>query len=94
MQLRNSANVTLGADDYRFGVTIVLITVCGEVQIEDLRNHSPAIIRSLRELFAAGALPIADPKRPDFYEVRSKERVYYVYISRANGKVLLLATWT
>jgi hypothetical protein len=72
----------------------MLINVCGEVLIEDLRSHSPEIIGSLREVFAAGTLPIADPKRPDFYEVRSEARVYYVYISRVNGKVLLLATWS
>ena len=64
-----------------------------ELQIEDPRNHPPEIVSTLRQLFAEGISRIPDPKRPHFYEVRNEALVYYVYISPANGKILLLATW-
>jgi hypothetical protein len=67
--------------------------ISAEIHIEDPRNHPPEIVSTLRGLFTAGVSRIPDPKRAHFYEVRNEALVYYVYISPANGKVLLLATW-
>ncbi len=64
-----------------------------ELEIEDLRNHPTETLMSLRDLLTTGAQAIPDPKRPGFYEVESGSRVYYIYVTPASGKVLLLATW-
>jgi hypothetical protein len=64
-----------------------------ELEIEDLRNHSQAMIAQLREVLANGATATPDPKRPGFYEVKRREQLYYIYISPDTGKVLLIAAW-
>jgi len=63
------------------------------IQIEDLRNHSPETLMTLRRVLACGAKVSADPKRSGFYEVESRSTVYYIYAPTLNGKVTLLATW-
>jgi hypothetical protein len=65
----------------------------GNPQIEDLGNHPAETVAALRGLLARGANTIADPKRSGFYEVESNSVVYYIQVSPATGKVLLLATW-
>jgi hypothetical protein len=65
----------------------------GKAQIEDLGNHPTETVAALRNLLAGGASTIADPKRRGFYEVESDSMVYYIHVSPATGKVLLLATW-
>lgn len=67
--------------------------VRNEVQIEDLRNHSPETVMTLRRMLSCGAKVTPDPKRAGFYEVESRRAVYYIYAPSLNGKVLLLATW-
>lgn len=64
-----------------------------EVQIEDLRNHSPETVMTLKRVLSCGAKVTPDPKRTGFYEVESRNTVYYIYAPSLNGKVLLLATW-
>jgi hypothetical protein len=64
-----------------------------ELQIEDLRNHSPEMVNTLRILMERGAGATPDPKRPDFFEVESESLVYYIHVSPTSGKILLLATW-
>ena len=64
-----------------------------EVQIEDLRNHSPETVMTLKRVLSCGAKVTPDPKRAGFYEVESRGTVYYIYAPSLNGKVLLLATW-
>jgi hypothetical protein len=64
-----------------------------EIQIEDLRNHSPESLMTLKRVLACGAKVTPDPKRAGFYEVESSTTVFYIYAPRLNGKVTLLATW-
>lgn len=64
-----------------------------QLQIEDLRNHPPEAVQSLRKLLAGGARVTADPKRLGFYEVESGSLVYYIYAPPSTEKILLLATW-
>ncbi len=61
--------------------------------IEDLRKHSPAMIEELWQLLAGGAQAEPDPRRRDFFELESDSRIFYIYISPVNGKVILLGTW-
>ena len=69
--------------------------MCGvrNIQIEDLRNHSPETVMTLRRVLSCGARVTPDPKRAGFYEVESRSTVYYIYAPTLNGKVTLLATW-
>ncbi|MGB9334217.1 MAG: hypothetical protein WCB14_04355 [Candidatus Acidiferrales bacterium] len=63
------------------------------MDIKDLRNHSPETLASLRALLAGGADVRPDPKRSHFYELEGETHVFYLYISPADGTVELLATW-
>jgi hypothetical protein len=65
----------------------------GNLQIEDVGNHPPKAVADLRCLLAGGASKTADPKRRGFYEIESDSTVYYIHVSPATGKILLLATW-
>jgi hypothetical protein len=64
-----------------------------ELNIEDLRNHGPEAVEKLRQLLARGAPAKPDPGRSDFYELEDGNKVFYIHLSPANGKTLLLATW-
>ncbi len=66
----------------------------GNIQIEDLRNHPEEMVTTLRDLLAGGATIIPDPKRSGFYEIQSGSLVFYIYVSPASGKIVLLATWS
>jgi len=65
-----------------------------EQEIEDARNHSPETIDTLRALLAGGARVLADPKRPNFYELEHGSEVFYIHLSPVSGNILLLATWS
>jgi hypothetical protein len=65
-----------------------------EPAIADPRKHSEETVRCLQQLLAGGVAGKPDPKRPDFYELESGARVFYVHISPVTGSVTLLATWT
>jgi type II secretory pathway predicted ATPase ExeA len=64
-----------------------------ELKIENPRNHSAESVEVLRQLLAGGVRVAPDPKRPDFYEVESRNDVYYIHVSPVSGKILLLAAW-
>jgi hypothetical protein len=64
-----------------------------DTQIEDLRDHPRELIVELCHLLGSGAQRIPDPKHPELYEIKSDAHVFYVHISPATGKVLLVATW-
>lgn len=72
----------------------MVMRVENERKIEDLGKHPAESVDRLRQLLASGAHVRPDPKRPDFYEVESGADVYYIYVSPATGKILLLATWS
>ena len=61
--------------------------------IENLRNYPSETVENLRGLLENGALAHADPRHENFYEVENGRRIFYVYLSPASGKVILLATW-
>jgi len=63
------------------------------MDIKDLRHHSPETLASLRALLTGGADVRPDPKRSHFYELEGDTHVFYLYISPADGSVELLATW-
>ena len=77
----------------RLGGQNMVLRLSEQMDIEDLRNHPREIVESLRQVLAAGAPARPDPHRKDFYELEDGSRVFYIYISPLNGKVLLLATW-
>ncbi len=62
-------------------------------RIQDPRNYGPDIINELRGLLMAGECAQRDPRRQDFYELRSSQHTFYIHISPVNGNVLLLARW-
>jgi hypothetical protein len=64
-----------------------------EQEIENPRNHSRETIETLRALLASGARVLADPKRPNFYELEHGSEVFYIHLSPVSGNILLLATW-
>lgn len=64
-----------------------------QTMIENLRHYPPETIDSLHHLLAAGALAHADPRHENFYELENGSRIFYVYVSPASHKVILLATW-
>jgi hypothetical protein len=71
----------------------MVLRMSDSLQIDDLRRHSAEQVEALRHLLAAGAIAQPDPHRDDFYEVSDTGRVFYIYISPVNGKVVLLAVW-
>jgi hypothetical protein len=62
-------------------------------QIEDPRGHSPETQERLRQLLLNGAPARPDPKRTDVFEIEDHQRIFYVHIAKASGKVTLLAVW-
>jgi hypothetical protein len=64
-----------------------------QLEIEDLRNHSPETVEKLRHLLASGATAQPDPNRENFYEIANCCQVFYIHVAPSNGKVWLLATW-
>ncbi len=64
-----------------------------KLKIENLRNYPTETVDNLRALLENGALAHADPRHENFYEVENGRRIFYVYLSPASGKVILLATW-
>ena len=83
----------LQADGEMQGEKVMLPAIDSNIQIEDLRNHPEEMVTTLRDLLAGGATIIPDPRRSGFYEVESGSLVFYIYVSPASGKILLLATW-
>ena len=61
--------------------------------IENLRNHSNEMVENLRALLKDGAPAHPDPRRKNFYELENCSQVYYIHLSPANDKVMLLAVW-
>jgi hypothetical protein len=62
-------------------------------KIRDGRGHAPEVLRRFQMLLRNGAAINSDPKRPDFFELQSRDEVFYFYLSPITGDVLLLAVW-
>src|SRR5438874_7123657 len=71
----------------------MMLRLNGDRKIENLRGYHPEIVDQLRTSLATGAQATPDPRRQDFYDVRSGGRVFFIHISPVSGNVLLLATW-
>jgi len=71
----------------------MVMTLEHELQIEDLRNHPLKTVKILRDLLSSGARVTPDPKRAGFYELEDAGTVYYIHVTPATGKILLIATW-
>ena len=67
--------------------------ITNNLEVRDLRSHSPETLETLRGLLAGGAMLRPDAKRPHFYELEGDSCVFYVYLSPVDGSVELLATW-
>jgi hypothetical protein len=63
------------------------------LMIEDPRNHSDQTRARLRGLLASGVAPRPDGRHPGLFEIEDGDQVFYVFISKATGKVTLLAVW-
>ena len=64
-----------------------------ELSIENQRNYPPEIVEELRQALESGVPAHPDPKREDFYDIETDERVFFIWIKPGMGKVALLATW-
>ncbi|MFQ5777826.1 MAG: hypothetical protein ACE5IP_07445 [Terriglobia bacterium] len=62
-------------------------------EIDNPRHYPADTVEKLRGLLAQGELAHADPHRANYYELENGSRVFYIHVSPASGKVLLLATW-
>jgi hypothetical protein len=61
--------------------------------VEDLRSHSPEQIAELRSLLQDCAPSRPDPRRPGFFEVDGRSRIFYIFKYPTGTKVLLLGVW-
>jgi hypothetical protein len=64
------------------------------LEVQDVRNHSPEVVRGLENLLLKGASLTPDARHPGFFEIQAEDRVYYVHIVPNSNKVLLLAAWS
>jgi hypothetical protein len=69
------------------------LQTCGEFEIEDVLGHPANMLDELRGQLSHCAKMTPDPKRAGFYEVKSSDLTYYIYVLPGSGKVLLLAAW-
>lgn len=72
----------------------MLLRLKNKPSIRNLRNHSTEIVQELCALLTAGAPARPDPRRKNFYEVNSGSRAFYIHVSPATKKVMLLAVWS
>ena len=63
------------------------------VQVQDMRNHPPELVRGLETLLMRGTSLTPDPRHPGFFEIQDGTQVYYVHVVPESGKVLFLAAW-
>lgn len=61
--------------------------------IRNLRNHSWQEVEELRALLDAGASARPDPRRKNFYELDGGSRTFYIHLTPATRKIMLLAVW-
>ena len=71
----------------------MVLHLAEDVTIENLRNYPADTVANLHDLLANGALAHADPRHENFYEIENGSRIFYVFLSPASHKVILLATW-
>jgi hypothetical protein len=57
------------------------------------RSYPTEIIRELEHLLLEGVSASPDPGRKNFYDLKSRERAFFVHISPIDGQVVLIAAW-
>jgi hypothetical protein len=63
------------------------------IRIENARLYPSAIVDQLRTALSNGAELHADKSRMNFYDLDTKGRTYFIYLSPVSGNVTLIATW-
>lgn len=71
----------------------MMLRIKNKVSVKSLRNHSMETLEAVRALLADGAEARPDLSRRNFYELDGGDRVFYIFVSPASGKVTLLAVW-
>jgi hypothetical protein len=64
-----------------------------EIRIENARLYPEAIVDQFRAALTNGAKLRANETRRNFYDVDTKERTYFLYVSPVTGSITLIATW-
>jgi hypothetical protein len=70
------------------------LEMTAESKIEDPRGHSAETLLRLRRALACGAPAAPDAGRPGFFEIQAGDQVFYIHVSPATQKIMLLATWS
>ncbi len=76
----------------------VPLRLAPDFEIEARPEHAHAAVEQLRGVLSnveeqPHAVLRADPQRKGFFDIESDGRIFFVYISPAGERVLLLATW-
>jgi hypothetical protein len=70
-----------------------------DIMIRDLRGYPAELVEQLRTLLTSvtdshNVVVHPDPQRPGIYDLEAPDRVFFIYVSLACDKVLLLASWS
>jgi hypothetical protein len=71
----------------------MFLRISNGLSIDNLRNYPGEIAAQLEELLTLGAMAHLDANRPNFYDVATSTRSFFIYAEPGSGKVILLATW-
>lgn len=71
----------------------MVVQLSKAAKIEALRPYPSRTMDQLARLLAAGAPARPDPRRANFFELESDSEIFYVHISPASGRVLLIGVW-
>ncbi len=71
----------------------MMLRMRNNLTIKSLRTRPTEMVEELRSLLAEGAEARPDLSRRNFYELDGGDRVFYIFVSPATGKVTLLAVW-
>jgi hypothetical protein len=61
--------------------------------VVNARSYPIEIIRELDQLLHEGSSASPDPRRKNFYDLKSPERTFFIHISPLDGQVVLIAAW-
>ncbi len=70
-----------------------------DIEIDNRHGYHAELVEQLRSLLVGltasdDTVVRPDPHRPGLYDLEASDRVMYIYVSPASGKVLLLASWS
>ncbi len=76
----------------------IALRLNANAEIDNPRGYPVEQVNQLRSLLAGGpdlnqATIYADPSRSGFYDLETRDRVFYIHVSPISGKIFLLATW-